>query len=168
MKLYLVQHAKAVSEQADPQRSLTEEGRRDIEKVAAFIKPLKLSIDYLWHSSKLRAAQTAQVLAEVVRVNKDSGARDGLGPNDDVSAIQDQLLAMGEDIMIVGHLPFLGKLASVLLTGSESANTVAFKNAGIVCLNRLDQNQWQIEWMIIPQLILNSDFLVGDRMKGLK
>ena len=168
MKLYLVQHANAVSEQADPQRPLTEEGRRDIQKVAAFIKPLKLSIDYLWHSSKLRAAQTSQVLANVVRVNKDSGARDGLGPNDDVSAIQDEILAMGEDIMIVGHLPFLGKLASVLLTGSESANTVAFKNAGILCLNLPEGNRWQIEWMITPQLILNPDFLVGDRMKGLK
>jgi len=168
VKLYLVQHAKAVSEQADPQRPLTEEGRRDIQKVAAFIKPLKLSIDYLWHSSKLRAAQTAQVLADVVRVNKASGARDGLGPNDDVSAIQDELLAMGEDVMIVGHLPFLGKLVSLLLTGYESANTVAFKNAGILCLNLPEGNRWQIEWMIIPELILNSDFLVGDRMKGLK
>jgi phosphohistidine phosphatase len=168
VKLYLVQHAKAISEQADPQRPLTEEGRRDIEKVAAFIKPLKLSIDYLWHSSKLRAMQTAQVLAKAITINKSITARDGLGPNDDVSAIQDELLAMGEDVMIVGHLPFLGKLASVLLTGSESANTVAFKNAGILCLNLPEGNCWQIEWMIIPELILNSDFLVGDRMKGLK
>ena len=153
MKLYLVQHAKAVSEQTDPQRQLSEEGHRDIQKVAAFIKPLNLSIDYLWHSGKKRAAQTAQVLAEVIRVNKTSGARQDLGPNDDVTILKEKLLSEQYDIMLVGHLPFLGKLASLLLTGFESANTVAFKNAGIVCLSRLEDNQWQIEWMITPELL---------------
>jgi phosphohistidine phosphatase len=161
MKLYLVQHAKAASEQADPQRSLTEEGRRDIQRVAAFIKPLDISIDYLWHSPKLRAAQTAQVLAEVVCINKTTIAIEGLGPNDDVTALKDKLLSAPYDIMIVGHLPFLSKLSSLLLAGSESANTVAFKQGGILCLNRLDPNQWQIEWIVIPQLILNPNFLVG-------
>jgi len=161
VKLYLVQHAKAVSEQVDPQRSLTEEGHRDIQKVAAFIKPLNLSIDYLWHSPKLRAMQTAEVLAKAITIKNTSTAREGLAPNDDVSAIQDEILAMGEDVMIVGHLPFLSKLASLLLVGSESADTVAFKNAGVVCLTLLENNQWQIEWIVIPQLILNPDFPVG-------
>ncbi|GAI19193.1 unnamed protein product, partial [marine sediment metagenome] len=54
MKLYLVQHAKAASKQVSPQRPLTEEGRRDVQKVAAFVKPLKLWVDYLWHSGKRR------------------------------------------------------------------------------------------------------------------
>jgi len=163
MKLYLVQHAKAVSDQADPQRPLTEEGRSDIQKVAVFIKPLNLCVDYLWHSGKKRAEQTAEVLAKVVKVNKAVNARNGLGPTDDVMALKDELVSATEDIMVVGHLPFLSKLTSLLLTSSEprpsergegeSANTVAFKNAGIVALNRSDKNQWQIDWMIIPELL---------------
>ncbi len=179
MKLYLVQHAKAASEQIDPQRPLTEEGRSEIQKVAAFIKPLNLCVDYLWHSRKKRAEQTAEVLAEVIKVNKAVNARDGLGPNDDVKALKDELISADGDIMVIGHLPFLSKLASLLLAlpqvaGSESANTVAFKNAGIVCLssrkaralNSSDENRsfdklkmvsnvepWQIEWIIIPELI---------------
>jgi phosphohistidine phosphatase len=153
MKLYLVQHAKAASEQVDPQRPLTEEGRREIKKVAAFIKPLNLCVDYLWHSGKKRAVQTAEVLAEVIKVNKAVNARNGLGPNDDVKALKDEVVSAEGDIMIVGHLPFLSKLASLLLAGSESANTVAFKNAGIVALNRSDKNHWQIDWIIIPELL---------------
>lgn len=152
MKLYLVQHAKAASEQVDPQRPLTEEGRSDIQKVAAFIKPLNLCVDYLWHSEKKRSDQTAEVLAEVIKV-KTHTARDGLGPNDDVKALKDELVSSGGDIMLVGHLPFLSKLASLLLVGSESANTVAFKNAGIVALNRSEENRWQIDWIIIPELL---------------
>lgn len=153
MKLYLVQHAKAASEQVDPQRPLTEEGRNDIQKVAAFIKPLNLCVDYLWHSGKKRAVQTAEVLAEVIKINKTQTAHDGLGPADDVTALKDELVSATGDIMLVGHLPFLSKLASLLLAGSESANTVAFRNGGIVALNRSDKNQWQIAWIIIPELI---------------
>ena len=153
MKLYLVQHAKAASKDVDPQRPLTEEGRRDIQKVSAFIKPLNLSVDYLWHSGKKRAQQTSEILADVVEVRKEMAAHDGLAPDDDVKALKDELMSDRQDIIIVGHLPFLSKLVSLLLTGSESSNTVAFKNGGIVCLDYSDDNQWQLDWMIIPELL---------------
>ncbi len=154
MKLYLVQHAKAASKDADPQRPLTEEGRRDIQKVAAFIKSLNLSVDYLWHSGKNRAQQTAEILSEVVEVKKEIAVHEGLSPNDNVTVLKDELISGRQDIMIVGHLPFLPKLASLLLTNSESSNTMAFKNGGIVCLNCSDDNQYQLQWMIIPELLI--------------
>jgi len=154
MKLYLVQHAKAASKEMDPQRSLTEEGRRDVQKVAAFIKPLKLWVDCLWHSGKRRAAETAEILAEVIEIKEAKIAHDGLGPNDDVTVLRNELAFSQQDIMIVGHLPFLSKLVSLLLAGSESANTVVFRNGGIVCLNRSETNQWQIDWIVTPELIV--------------
>jgi phosphohistidine phosphatase len=154
MKLYLVQHAKAASKEVDPERTLTEEGRREIQRIAAFIRPLNLSVDYLWHSGKKRAVQTADALAEVVEVRTETTARDGLAPNDDVTVIKNEIEAAQHDIMLVGHLPFLSKLASLLLTGCESANAVAFKQGGIVCLDRSDDNKWQINWMIIPEFLI--------------
>ena len=153
MKLYLVQHAKAASKEIDPQRPLTEEGLRDIQKVAEFIKPSDLCVDYLWHSGKKRAAQTAEVLAEVIKVDNTLTAHDGLGPTDDVTVLKAELASATDDIMIVGHLPFLAKLASLLLTGSELADTVAFKQGGIVCLSRCKEDKWQIDWMVTPELL---------------
>ncbi|MHC4542753.1 MAG: histidine phosphatase family protein, partial [Planctomycetota bacterium] len=79
--------------------------------------------------------------------------RDGLAPNDDVGAIRDEIEAAQRAVMLVGHLPFLGKLASLLLTGSESAETVAFKQAGIVCLERRDTDGWQLAWMVTPEIL---------------
>ena len=152
MKLYLVQHAKAASRDIDPARSLTEEGLRDIQKVVAFIKSLNLSVDHLWHSGKKRAQQTAECLAEVITINKEHTARDGLAPNDDVKAVENEIMSLKQDIMIVGHLPFLSNLASLLVNGRYSSETVAFKNAGIVCLNYND-NQWRLDWIIIPELL---------------
>ena len=154
MKLYLVQHAKAALKHVDLERSLTEEGRQDLQKVTAFIKPLNLCVDYLWHSGKKRAIQTAEILAEVIKINKAQTIRDGLGPNDDITVLVDELAFAPQDIMVVGHLPFLSKLASLLLAGSESANTVAFKNGGVVCLTRCEENQWQIDWMVTPELLV--------------
>ena len=153
MKLFLVQHAKAASKQVDPERPLTKDGHRDIEKVAAFIKPLNIIIDGLWHSGKMRARQTAEILAEVVNIRNEMLVHNGLSPNDDVQTIKEKIVSVRQDIMIVGHLPFLAKLASLLLTGSESAGMVAFRQGGIVCLNYEDEHQWQIEWMITPDLL---------------
>ena len=153
MKLYLVQHAKAASKEIDPARSLTEEGLRDIQKVAAFIKSMNLSIDYLWHSGKKRAQQTARFLADVVMINKEHTACDGLAPNDDIMTLKNEIMLAQKDIMIVGHLPFLPKLASSLLVGRNSLYILEFRNAGIVCLNCFDDNQWRIDWMIIPEIL---------------
>ena len=154
MKLYLVQHAKAASKDMDPQRPLSDQGRRDIQKVAAFIKPLSLSVDYLWHSTKERAIQTGDILAEAVKINEAKIARDGLAPNDDVTQLKDELVSSQQDIMIVGHMPFVSKITSLLLTGSEFAGTVAFKQGGIVALSSSEPNHWQIEWMVTPELIV--------------
>lgn len=153
MKLYLVQHATALPKEINSDRPLTDQGRHDAKKVAAFIKPLNIAVDYLWHSQKTRAAQTAEILSEVIEVKTAQAARDDLAPNDDVAPLRDELAALARDIMIVGHLPCLSKLASLLLTGSESADTVAFKNSGIVCLNCSEQSRWQVDWVITPQLL---------------
>lgn len=153
MKLYLVQHAKAASKEADPHRGLTEEGCREVEKISEFVKPLNISVDYLWDSGKKRSVQTAELLAEIVEIKDLHTTRKGLEPNDDVAQLQDELVSIQRDVMIVGHLPFLSKLASLLLSGRESCDIVAFRQGGIVCLNHSEADQWQIDWMVTPELI---------------
>jgi phosphohistidine phosphatase len=153
MKLYLVQHAKAASKQVDPERPLTEQGRQDIQKVATFIKSLNLSVDYLWHSKKKRSIQTADTLAEVISIKNQKNARDGLAPNDNVADLRKELNSMQQDVMIVGHLPFLSNLASLLLAGTQTTNIVEFKQGGIVSLSRSEDDQWQIDWMVTPDIL---------------
>jgi len=152
MKVYLVRHGDAVSSGVDPQRPLSEQGRADILKIASFIRSLGISVEHVWHSGKLRAAQTAKILAGVVDVERNCSARDGLEPNDDVTAIADELEAYDTDLMIVGHLPFLAYLTSLLLAGRETADIVAFDAGAIACLSRRDPGQWQINWMKTPGL----------------
>ncbi len=153
MKLYLVQHGHAVSKEQDPQRPLSEKGIADLNKMADFIKPMNIAVDYLWHSEKKRAIQTAEVLAEVIEVNEDIRAREGLNPNDDVNVLEKELRSIDGNVMVVGHMPFLGKLASLLLSGSEAAGIVRFQQGGIVCLSCDEESGWQIQWMVVPEIL---------------
>ena len=153
MKVYLVRHGEAVSSQFHPQRPLSEQGFADIQKVASFIKPLEISVEHIRHSGKLRAEQTAEILAESVSVKKDCSAHKNLMPNDDVTIIADELEAYDTDLMIVGHLPFMAYLTSLLVAGKETPNVAAFAAGAIACLNRRTPGQWQIEWIVTPGLL---------------
>ena len=152
MRLYLVQHGKAASSEQDPERPLTPEGRQEVQKIAYLLKPLELTVDRIWHSPKLRARQTAQMYAEAFVVATGPQMREGLAPNDPVAPLRDELAVETEDTMIVGHLPFLSRLAALLLTGYESGAPIAFRNAGVLCLGRTDDNRWQVEWLVTPEL----------------
>ena len=57
--------------------------------------------------------------------------------------------------MVVGHLPFLDRLASRLVAGDPTAAAVRFTNAGIVCLGR-DAGKWSLEWAVTPQLVVQG------------
>jgi len=155
MRLYLVRHGQAYSEDADPDRNLTEQGRKDVEKVSAFLrKQGGLHISVVWHSGKARAEQTAKIIASAIITDRGVSQHDGLAPNDPVAVIKQEILQSENDLMIVGHLPFLSKLASELITGDASAETVAFEAGGVVCLERSQDDTWMVRWVIMPELLL--------------
>lgn len=150
MKLYLIQHGKALSEEHDPKRCLSQEGIKETKKIADFIKPKNIAVDYIWHSKKERAIQTAKIISQTVSY-KEIIERNDINPNDPVDKLPEELKKLNKDVMIVGHLPFLQKLASLLLTGSETSAPISFINSGIICFD--SKEPWQVEWFIIPYFL---------------
>ena len=153
MNLYLVQHAEAVSKEENPDRPLTEKGKKDAQKSVRFLKNNNTKIDIIWHSSKTRAIETANIFKEGLELSCNIQKREDLSPNDPVDKFIGELKSSNEDIMIVGHLPFLQKLASSLLIGSAQQSIISFKQAGVVCLSRQEEDSWQIIFHIIPDLL---------------
>jgi phosphohistidine phosphatase len=153
MRLYLVQHAESKPEAEDPNRGLTDKGETDVKKVAAFLKPLGLSVAAIWHSGKTRAVQTAEILGQAVSASQGLSKHEGLAPLDPVQPIQEEVSRVLDDLMLVGHLPFMGKLASALTAGSDSADAVAFQQGGVVCLERDDKGGWRVRWAVPPELV---------------
>ena len=153
MKVYLVQHGEATTETTDPSRPLTAKGRSDVHRIASFLKSRGVHPGVILQSGKTRARQTAEIIATELGPAFPVKEREGLAPNDPVTALAKEISGTADDLMIVGHLPFLGKLASALLSGSESKNVVAFRQGGVVCLQRNEDQSWQVAWMVTPELL---------------
>lgn len=155
MFIYLVQHAEAKPESEDPQRGLSEKGMNDIRKVASFISKLNIQVDEILHSGKLRAKQTAEVLADALKIK--ALQTEDLAPLDNPEIWANKLKNINRSVMLVGHLPHLGHLTSLLLCGNREKNVVSFKMAGIVCLKR-ENDAWSLSWMIIPEILNGLSF----------
>ncbi|MGB9627114.1 MAG: phosphohistidine phosphatase SixA [Thermodesulfobacteriota bacterium] len=152
MKLYLVQHGEAKSEKENPERSLTEWGREEIQRVSQAAKPLGITPSMVYHSGKLRAKQTAEILAKAL--NLPSQEEEGLNPNDPIQPWVEKISKENRDLMIVGHLPFLDKLASFLLCGDENARLILFRYGAIVCLKQKEDKGWAVSWILTPGMTL--------------
>lgn len=146
MNLYLVRHGEA-SQQAE--RPLTEKGRAEIERVSQWARSAGVRPHEIWHSGKLRAQQTAEILARHVEPPGRIVAKEGLSPNDPVPPVIELLT---DDLMIVGHLPFLQNLATMLLTGREAPHAVDFATGAILLLHR-DAGSWRVGWLVAPELL---------------
>ncbi len=154
MFVYLVQHADAKKEEVDPSRPLSEKGLQDIKKVASYVSQLNIKVYKIFHSGKLRAKQTAEVLSENLKPTKGITEVGGLAPLDDAEIWEERLKGMTDDIILVGHLPHLDRLASLLLCGNADKNVVSFKMAGIVCIKRNDIGEWSLQWILTPEIVL--------------
>jgi len=154
MLLYLVQHGEAVHESIDPTRPLSEAGRRDVHRVAEFLRPHALTVAEIRHSGKLRARQTAEILATAFTPLPPLREHDHLRPSDDpepvVKAVQQEVA----NLCIVGHLPNLARFASLLLVGQDAHPCVQFERGAVLCLERDDNTKrWCVRWFIPPHLL---------------
>ena len=151
VKLYLVQHGEAKREEEDPARPLTDRGREEAEKMAAYAARIGVRVERIVHSGKRRALQTAEIMARHLKPVKGVEKADALEPLADPKVWAEKLKEIDEDLMLVGHLPHLSKLTSLLLTGREDAEPVKFRMAGIVCLERDEEGKWRVQWVVKPE-----------------
>lgn len=147
-----MRHAEPKSEFEDRERPLTEEGWADIGKVADFVCE-HIKINTVNHSPKTRARQTAQALAK--RLNPAEGIKEvaGLKPLDSPSIWAQMLAQEEENTMLVGHLPHIGRLSSLLLYQNENKPTIDFPAGGMACLNKDESGVWIIRWVVNPQIL---------------
>src|SRR5512136_315471 len=151
MRLYLVQHGEARSELEDPERSLTPRGEEETRKISEAAKRKSICPKKIFHSGKRRAEQTAGMIAAALDLPVQLGQ--GLNPNDDIRPWVERISAEAEDLMIVGHLPFLEKLASFLVSGNEGAKAVLFRYSAIVCLEKKEAGRWAVDRVIKPEML---------------
>ena len=154
MNLYCVQHAEALPKEVDPSRPLSARGRQAIEAVAAFLAGSGACAPRrILHSGKTRAAQTAEALAARLAPPGGIDRADALEPLADPAVWAARCKEEAEDLMLVGHLPHMAKLASLLICGSAEGAVVEFTMGCVACLRRAQEGSWALRWMITPELV---------------
>jgi phosphohistidine phosphatase len=154
MDIYLMQHGVAESEAVHPLRPLTAAGLREVTAVATHAARRGVRIERIVHSDKLRAVQTAVELARCLGCT-DVAAASGLHPGDPVEPAAERWgdPQTAGSVAIVGHLPFVERLASTLITGDPSAKVIAFRNAALVALRpAATSGGYAVAWILTPEL----------------
>lgn len=153
MFLYLVQHGEAVPESENPDRPLTPTGRHDIENIGAFLAQVGVRVPRIVHSGKLRAADTAAMLAAAMGGDAAVSERPRLLPGDSTEWVAEEVGTWRDDTMVVGHQPFIGRLVSRLVLGKEAPALVDVTPGTVVCLSRRSATgAWFVAWLITPAL----------------
>ena len=151
MRLYLVQHGDAVAKDIDPERPLSDGGRADIGRLARWLASIDVRVARILHSGKLRAEQTANLLAPLVEDDGIVEAQQGLAPNDSPETL---LNTLGDgDTIVAGHMPFVSRAISLALGLPPDRPIVAFKPGSIAGLERDTDGTWSLVLFVRPEQI---------------
>ena len=93
MTVYLVRHGRPRSEVEDPARPLSDAGEREVREVAAFLSRQGVRVSAIHHSGKLRAKQTAEIIAGFLRPPARCSPAAGLAPLDEPGHWHERLAA---------------------------------------------------------------------------
>jgi len=151
MALFLVQHGKSLPKEKDPDQGLSRQGLAETQTMAALAAERNVQVMRIIHSGKKRALQTAEIFVKALEPEAGMTKGAGLAPLDDVTIFA-ATLNNAENVMVVGHLPFLEKLVSLLVAGSQDTPVIKFQNSSILCLDTEDvSGTWFIRWALFPR-----------------
>ncbi len=159
--LYLLRHAEAAPGIPDEGRPLTPKGLRQVEALALFLKgKAAFAPEDIWHSGLKRAEQTAQGLMQGLNLTASLQLINGLSPNAPVEPIARRLKLLTKNTLIVGHNPFLERLATVLLEAHGEAPVCHMRKASLMALEKVEgvglAGAWQLSWFVGPGLYFNT------------
>jgi phosphohistidine phosphatase len=156
IQLCLLRHADAGDPMewagADDDRPLSPKGEAQAERLATFLHGIRFAVDAVISSPKVRAARTAEIVADglgaAVRIDDRLG-----GPLDPRTV--DRILADAgnpQRVVLAGHDPDL----SDLLTGLTGAPGLTMKKGTFVRIDvrgRVADQRGTLRWLVPPDLL---------------
>ena len=163
MNIFILRHGIAVERgtrgfEKDSERPLTGKGKRQLRTSAAAMKRMKLRLDLILSSPYKRARQTAEIIAEELKLKKRLKLSDALkSENDPETAIAEiaGLEPKPENLLLVGHEPYLSHLISRLVSRNGNL-AMDFKKGGLCKLEMGGSGSAtnaQLVWLLTPKLM---------------
>jgi phosphohistidine phosphatase len=163
MNIYIIRHAIAVDRgtpqyEDDSQRPLTDKGKKKMRQIARGLLALGVDFDLILSGPYVRAKETAEILAEVLKTKTAVAFSENLIPMGD----PDLLIAeMNEkynvnSIALVGHEPHLSTLIGLLVSDNASLD-MTLKKGGVCRLSADDlhhNRKAALEWLLTPGILV--------------
>jgi phosphohistidine phosphatase len=161
MNLYVMRHGLAAEPDSaqysrDSDRPLTPKGERKLWKITSALEELEISFDWILSSPYLRARQTAEIVAEGLGLLKKLQITETLTPAGSAKKLIEtihQRETAPDDVLVVGHEPYLSELISLLVSG-ERPIAVTMKKGSLCKLTTelLEFGQCaSLEWLLTPK-----------------
>lgn len=157
LELYLLRHADAGDPAAwdrpDDERPLSRKGNRQAERMGAFLAGIGFEVDAILTSPKVRARETAEIVAAALhqRVTTDDRLADG--PAVDVATVRSIVadLPDARRIMLVGHDPEFSDLVETLTGAAAPLRKGALARLDVI--TALAPGGALLRWLIQPELL---------------
>jgi phosphohistidine phosphatase len=162
MNLFLLRHGVAVDRDPhsfpdDARRPLTLKGEDRIRLVSDAMRGLELSFDRIISSPYLRARQTAELVASALGLRSGLEFSETLAPDGDPKALfrlVNRVTPRPENLLLVGHEPYLSQLLSVLISGQPDA-AIDFKKNGLAKMEVAQRLKFgrcaTLNWLLTPR-----------------
>ena len=153
MIAYLVRHGIAHPDRGggDFDRSLTEDGISRMRQVVAGLRrAMKVRPAAICSSPLRRTVQTAELISEGLDI-PDLMLCDWLAPDGNPEEFRAARQSAPDAVILVGHQPGLGELASRMLTGTDDLAFLPFKKGGAACIQLPESDsRGQLQWFMTP------------------
>jgi phosphohistidine phosphatase len=161
MDLFILRHGIAAdlgvgTRARDADRALTPKGKHEMWQVARAMKLLDLSFDLILSSPYTRVSQTAEIVAEALSLEKKLELTDCLMPHGsarELISLPNKHKPAPQNVLLVGHEPYLSQLISLLISGGSTA-CVTLKKAALAKLST-DSLKFghcaTLKWLLTPK-----------------
>lgn len=163
MLLLIVRHAQAAEQDPkkypdDSLRPLTTKGREIHAEISRLLRKRKLIPDAIYSSPWKRAMQTASIMArELGGKSLKPKPISALADVPDLDAIHKELEGAErlETVALVGHEPWLGSLASLLLTGEPHRLSIDFPKSGVIGIevDAIESGAGMLRFFLRPKFV---------------
>jgi phosphohistidine phosphatase len=161
VNIFLLRHGIAAEPGApgiktDAERPLIPKGEQRIRAAAVAMEKMGLSFDAIISSPFLRAKQTAEIVAKILKLEKKLAISSDLIPGGNPEALirhLNDLKPAPENILLVGHEPFLSRLIALLASGGMAA-TIDMKKGSLCKLEAEDLEYGHcatLKWLLTPR-----------------
>ncbi len=159
MDIILWRHAQAEAGEPDQGRELTAQGRKQAARMGTWLDRSLPNSCRILCSPAMRTQQTADGLGRKFKIVE------AIGPEATAAEVLEVLEAAGwpdgqRPVLLIGHQPWLGQLASLLLTGEEHDWTVKKANAWwIASREREEGNDIFLKAVLAPEFFNDTVFV---------